>query len=99
MTLDEYISNLESINKESFELRSNTTSCELYIDQLMDIEIDKLEIKELATGNFKSLIIDKDLFINVLEQQIAKNDARLFELGQELLGLKDKVVELWKTII
>lgn len=94
MTLDEYISNLENINKESFELRSNTTSCELYIDQLMDIDIDKLEIKELATGDFKSLIIDKDLFINVLDQQIAKNDARLFELGQELLVLKDKKVEL-----
>lgn len=94
MTLDEYISNLESINKESLELRSNTTRCELYIDQLMDIEIDKLEIKELATGDFKSLIIDKDLFINVLEQQIAKNDGRLFELAQELLGLNDKVVEL-----
>ena len=94
MTLDEYISNLESINKESFDLRSNTTRCELYIDQLMDIDIDKLEIKELATGDFKSLIIDEDLFINVLEQQIAKNDARLLELVEELSELKDNKVTL-----
>lgn len=94
MTLEEYINKLDSINKEVFELRSITKRCELYIDQLIDINIDKLEIKELATGDFKSLIIDKDLFINVLEQQISKNDARLFELGQELLKLKDKEVEL-----
>lgn len=94
MTLEEYINKLDSINKEVFELRSSTNRCELYIDQLMDIDIDKLEIKELATGEFKSLIVAKDLFINVLEQQIAKNDARLFELAQELLVLKNKKVEL-----
>lgn len=94
MILGEYISNLERINKEVLELRRNTNECELYIDQLMNIYTDKLEIKELATGEYKSLIIDKDLFINVLEQQIAKNGAKIFELGQELLGLKDKKVEL-----
>ena len=94
MILDEYISNLEIINKEVLELRRNTNECESYIDQLMNNYTDKLEIKELATGEYKSVNIDKDLFINLLEHQIDKNDTRLFELGQELLGLKDKVVEL-----
>lgn len=94
MILDEYISNLEIINKEVLELRRNTNECESYIDQLMNIYTDKLEIKELATGEYKSLNIDKDLFINLLEHQIDKNDTRIFELGQELMKLKDNKVEL-----
>lgn len=96
MTLDEYISNLERINKEVLELRINTNECELYIDQLIidGNPNDKLHIKELFTGDYKSLNIDNDLFVNVLNEQIAKNNARIFELGQELLVLKDKEVEL-----
>lgn len=96
MTLDEYISNLERINKEVLELRINTNECELYIDQLIIAgnPNDKLHIKELFTGDYKTLNIDNDLFVNVLNEQIAKNNARIFELGQELLVLKDKDVEL-----
>lgn len=95
MNLEEYIFNLESINKEVFELRKNTNECELYIEQLMNGDpYDKLHIKELFTGDYNSLYIDNDLFVNVLNEQIAKNNARLLELHQELLCLKDKKLEL-----
>lgn len=89
MFLSELVQKLFQLQVESDAIRTNTSECDKYIDDLIRLDhVNVVDFKELVTALTKELYIDKDLFINILEQQIEKNQARLNEIKSEIDKLK-----------